>query len=145
MFNPFMHMALEQGEIAFQKGEVPVGAVIVKDNKVIAKAYNLRETENCAVSHAEIIAIKNACEALGTWRLDDCSIYVTLEPCIMCTGAILNARLKNVYYGSYDKNNAALEMVIHHLKPSVTPSVYGGIMENECNQLLEKFFNSIRK
>lgn len=94
----FMKKATEQGYLAYTKEEIPVGAVIVRDGKIISKAYNTREKSQVATHHAEILAIEKACKKLRSWRLDDCNLYVTLEPCPMCAGAIMNARIKNVYF-----------------------------------------------
>ena len=96
----FMRLALKEAQKAFDKEEIPVGAVIVKDGKVIAKAHNLKETKNSATSHAEILAIEKACKKLGSWRLLECDMYVTLEPCSMCAGALINSRIKKIYIGT---------------------------------------------
>ena len=101
----FMIEAYKQAQIAKSKGEVPIGAVIVLDNKIIARGYNKREKTQNAVNHAEIIAINKACKKLNSWRLDNCEIYVTLEPCLMCYGAILNARIKELYFGAKDNKS----------------------------------------
>ena len=132
---------------AFSKGEVPVGAVIVKDNKIISKAFNTREKDQIATHHAEVIAIEKACKKLSSWRLDDCDIFVTLEPCPMCAGAILNARIKNLYYAVKDENSGAISRFnllcdtlnhttnCHHLKE----------FEEENKSLIKNFFKSKRK
>ena len=98
MNQEYLKIAMDEAILAYQEGEIPIGAVIVKDNKVIAKAHNLKEQTKCATKHAEIIAIEEASSYLNDWRLNDCDMYVTMEPCIMCTGALIQARLKNVYY-----------------------------------------------
>ena len=100
-----MDVAYTQAQKAYKKGEVPIGAVVVKNNKIISKAYNNREKSQIAINHAEIIAIKKACKKLHSWRLDECDLYVTLKPCPMCAGAIVNSRIKTVYYGAEAKND----------------------------------------
>lgn len=126
--------------------EIPVAAVIVKDKKIIAAAVNKKEKNLDVTSHAEILALREAAKKLNSWRLDDCDLYVTLEPCPMCAWAIINSRIKNVYFGSYDLNYGALgskidlrEIVNSELK------VYGGIMEDECDRILENWFSNLRK
>lgn len=126
--------------------DVPVGAVVVKKGDVIATAHNERELDNDVTSHAEILAIRKAEQVLGNWRLDDCDLYVTLEPCPMCGWAILQSRIKNVYFGSYDTNYGAFFSKVDLRKFSTfTPNVYGGIMEKECDELLNSFFTDLRK
>lgn len=142
----FMKNALSEAEKALDKNEVPVGAVIVKNGKIIAKGHNTRESEKNALHHAEISAIDNACKALGGWRLCGCDIFVTLEPCVMCAGAIINARLDRVFYGAPDTKAGAFGSVAdlnifpfnHH------PEVMGGIMEKEAMSLLSEFFQKLR-
>lgn len=107
-----MKEAYKQAQKALLKDEVPIGAVIVKDGKIISRAYNLRETKQEATKHAEIIAIEKACRKLGTWRLEDCDLYVTLEPCVMCSGAIINARIRRVIYGASEKRWLALSQLL---------------------------------
>jgi len=133
-------------EIAKKAGsEIPVGAVIVKNGEIIASACNLKEQMNDVTAHAEILAIREAGEKLNNWRLNDCTMYVTLEPCPMCAWAIIQSRIKAVYFGSYDLNYGALNSKID-LRNIVDSKleVYGGIMEKECNELLEKFFEEVR-
>lgn len=126
--------------------DVPVGAVVVKNGDVIATAHNERELDNDVTSHAEILAIRKAEQVLGNWRLDDCDLYVTLEPCPMCGWAILQSRIKNVYFGSYDTNYGAFFSKVDLRKFSTfTTNVYGGIMEKECDELLNSFFTDLRK
>jgi len=125
--------------------DIPVGAVIVKDGKIIAKACNHKEKILDVTSHAEINAIREAEKQLGNWRLDDCEMYVTLEPCPMCAWAIIQSRIKTVYFGSYDTNYGALGSKIDLRKISNSPlKVYGGIKEEECNNLLKNYFTNIR-
>ena len=142
----FMRKALKEAEKAFDKGEVPVGCVIVKDNKIVARAHNQRETTQSALSHAEVIAIRKACKKLKTWRLENCDIYVTLEPCIMCSGAIINARIKRLIYGTLEPKFGAhqsltnvFELEVNH-KVEVIPQV----LAQESNQLLKTFFKNLR-
>ena len=146
MNTEYMKRALELAEIAFSEGEVPVGAVIVKDGKIIAEGRNRREQKKNALCHAEIEAIGNACETLHGWRLVGCELYVTLEPCPMCAGAIVNARVPKVYFGAYDLKNGCCGSVVDvfSFKESFRPECQGGIMEDECTELLKKFFKRLR-
>ena len=143
----YMEQAILLAKQAAAEGEIPVGAVIVKDGEVIATGRNCREKEQSALGHAEIEAIHNACKALGTWRLSDCEIYVTLEPCPMCAGAIINSRIKKVVFGAFDKWGGACDSVCNLLSMpfSSKPEVWAGIMEEECKELLEDFFKKVRK
>jgi len=126
-------------------GEIPVGAVIVKDGEVIAGAFNRKEELNDVTAHAEILAIREASKKLGRWRLDDCDMYVTLEPCPMCAWAIVNSRLKTVYFGSYDVNYGALGSCIDVRKLANSKmKVYGGIMEQDCDKILNEYFKELR-
>ena len=126
---------------------MPIGAVIVQNGKVLAKAYNTRNKSQNAINHAEILAISKACRKLKSWRLDDCDIYVTLEPCPMCAGAILNARIKNLYFGAYDKTSKTnlLESIMKDDRLNHKTEVFGGIMQDECSKLLSQFFAGKRK
>jgi len=144
----FMMLALRQAKIASKADEVPVGAVIVKNNEVIAKAHNLKEKKNCANFHAEMVAIERAAKKLNNWYLEDCELYVTLEPCVMCAGAIVNSRLKSVYFGAYDnKAGAAVSLynIFSDKRLNHTVEFLGGIMEEECALLLSDFFKKKRK
>jgi len=147
MQNPFMVEALKEARKAFDAGEIPVGAVIVKNGQIVARGHNLREREQNALLHAETVAIARACEALGRWRLSDCDIYVTLEPCAMCCGAIAQAKLRRVYFGAYDLkggfavSNAGL---LSHPALMHQAECYCGIMEDACGELLRDFFRTIR-
>ena len=148
MENKFMKIALEEANIAAQEGEMPVGAVIVKDGEVIAKGHNLRNVSHDPTLHAEIVAIRKAAEILSDWRLSDCDIYVTLEPCVMCSGAIINSRMNSVYFGAYDAEYGAAGGRIDLFSKSYfgsTTKVYGGIMEDECTSMLKDFFASLRE
>ena len=142
----FMERAVELAKYAASLGEVPVGAVIVKDGKIIAEGYNRREQKNNALSHAEIEAINNACNALGDWRLDGCTMYVTLEPCLMCAGAIANARIKEVVFGAYDLQMGCMDSVINLSALPIAPDteVYGGIKDDECKRLITDCFRQKR-
>ena len=136
----FMELALEQAKIAYKKSEIPIGCVIVKNGKVIAKAYNTREKSKSAIAHAEILAIDKACKKVKNWRLEDSDIFVSVEPCLMCMGAILNARIKNVYYGA--KNTSMTNVDIDYSKSILNHkvNVVAGIKEEECASLLKSFF-----
>lgn len=142
--NSFMSISINEAKKSGR--DVPVGAVVVKNGDVIATAHNERELDNDVTSHAEILAIRKAEQVLDNWRLDDCDLYVTLEPCPMCGWAILQSRIKNVYFGSYDTNYGAFFSKVDLRKFSTfTPNVYGGIMEKECDELLNSFFTDLRK
>jgi len=143
-----MEAAILEAKKSYQSGEVPVGAVIVKEGQIIGRGFNQKESTNDATAHAEIIAIKEACETLGSWRLDGCSMYVTLEPCPMCAGAILESRIKRVYIGEESDKSGAAGTVVDILNNSYLGSkteVYFGIMEEECKTLLEDFFENLRE
>jgi len=147
LFNPFMAEAVNEARLAANLGEIPVGAVIVQNDRIISRGHNLRETGKRATAHAEIVAIERACETLGRWRLDDCDLYVTLEPCPMCAGAIINARIRRVYFGAADEKAGAVGSVVDLLRKcpfNHSPEVYEGIMEDECKALLTVFFKNLR-
>jgi tRNA(adenine34) deaminase len=147
MEEKFMLLALDLAKKAQKKDEVPIGAVIVKDGKVIAKAFNLIERKQSATSHAEIIAINKACKKLKSWRLLDCEMYVTLEPCPMCAGAIANARIKKVYFGAYELKSGSAESKFKILTESgLNHSVeyQGGVMQEQCAQILKDYFKGKR-
>ena len=143
----FMKHAITRAKAAAKCGEVPIGAIIVKENKIISTGRNSRETKRNALNHAEIIAIDRACKKIGAWRLNDCTLYVTMEPCPMCAGAIVNSRIKRVVFGCYDKKAGALGSVFdlsqfplnHHFE------YIGGVLETECATLLSNFFTELRK
>ncbi len=147
MKNEFMLEALRLAELAFNEGEVPVGAVVTIGNKIIGRGRNRRETGKNALYHAEIEAIDEACKRLGGWRLWECDIYVTLEPCPMCAGAIINARFRNVYFGAYDNKNGACGSITNLFTEgfSYTPRFHGGFMEEECSEILSRFFRALRE
>lgn len=147
MDSRFMTRAIELAKIAGTQGEIPVGAVIVKNGEIIGEGYNMREQKNNALSHAEIEAINSACKKLGDWRLDGCTIYVTLEPCPMCAGAIINARIREVVFGAYDLSMGCMDSVTNlaNLPFAAGTTVYGGIKEDECKKMLTDFFEDVRK
>ena len=142
----FMHLALEQAHLAYQIGEVPVGAVVVKDGEIVGTGYNRRETDKNAVAHAELLAIDDACKRLGGWRLWECELYVTLEPCPMCAGAIINSRINRLIYGASDKKAGSVESVVRmfDLPYNHKPPYTAGVLEEECSQILKSFFREMR-
>lgn len=142
----FMTLALQIADEAAAEGEVPVGAVIVRDGEVVGTGRNHRESHKNALSHAELEAIDNACKRLGGWRLFDCTMYVTLEPCPMCAGAILNARIDRVVFGAYDSKAGSVSSVqkMYDLPYNHKPEVEGGFMEEECAEKLKAFFKNMR-
>ena len=142
----FMQEALRLAAEAAAGGEVPVGCVIVKDGVIVGAGRNRREEKKSTASHAEMEAIAQANAALGTWRLDDCDLYVTLEPCPMCAGAIVNARIRHVFYGARDREMGACGGVLNLFMESFphTPQLTGGILAEDCRQILSDFFQSIR-
>ena len=141
-----MKLALKQAKKAYKRDEVPVGAVIVKDGKVISKAYNLREKTNLATGHAEILAIQKANKKLKSWRLDSCTLYVTIEPCPMCAGAIIQSRIKEVVYGATDSKSGSHSSIINlfDLPYNHNVKVEKGIMEKECSEIVSSFFKQLR-
>lgn len=147
MSNKFMDKALKEAEKAYEKCEVPVGAVIVKDNAIIARAYNKREEKLSSLAHAEIECISKACKKLKTWRLEDCEMYVTLEPCAMCAGALTQARLKKVYIGAKDKKNGCVGSIANILEINTTHKVEYEYLDDfeECSYILKKFFKKLRR
>ncbi|MGL5245027.1 MAG: tRNA adenosine(34) deaminase TadA [Sarcina sp.] len=146
MVNEFMFLAYKEAEKAKEKGEVPVGAIIVRDNKVIAKAHNLVETMKDATAHAEILAIKKANKVLGNWRLSGCELYVTLEPCAMCAGAILLSRLSRLHIGTFDETTGACGSVINIVQnPNLNHFLdIKWYNFEECGEILTKFFKCRR-
>ncbi len=143
-----MKIALVEANIAAQQGEMPVGAVVVKDGEIIGVGYNIRNKQCDPTLHAEIVAIRQACEKISDWRLTDCDLYVTLEPCVMCSGAIINSRMRSVYFGAYDPEYGGAGGRIDLFSKAYfgsNTSVYGGIMEEECTTMLKDFFAELRK
>ena len=143
----FMREAIAEAELARREDEVPVGAVAVRDGVIIARAHNTREGTRCATHHAEILAIEAACRALGGWRLPGVTLYVTMEPCVMCAGAAVNARIGRIVYGTADKRFGALGSVtdIHALPLNHTFEVTGGVLGDETRELLTSYFRNKRK
>ncbi|MCL1859887.1 MAG: tRNA adenosine(34) deaminase TadA [Oscillospiraceae bacterium] len=146
-FEYFMEKALEQAEIAKNINETPVGCVIVENNKIIATGYNRRESDQNALAHAEIAAIKAACEKTGFWRLTECDLYVTLEPCPMCAGAIINSRIKRVIFGAFDKKSGAFGSVINlnDYPFNHKPDIISGVLEKKSGIILSEFFKDLRE
>lgn len=146
MNNEYMNLALKEAKKAYKKLEVPIGAVIVKDGKIIAKAHNLREKKQSSLAHAEILAIKEACEKLESWRLDGAELYVTLEPCAMCAGAITQARIKKVYFGAKDEKNGCVGSIANIFDDIKTTHKveYEYIENKECSDILSNFFKELR-
>lgn len=144
----FMKLAIEEAKKAERLGEVPIGAVIVKDNNVIASGYNLRETTQNAVTHAELLAIQQACEETGGWRLEGTTLYVTLEPCPMCSGAILLSRVERVVYGAVDPKAGCAGTLMNLLEDdrfNHRCEVVPGVLGDECGSMLTQFFRNIRQ
>ena len=142
-----MGLALEEARKAAALGEVPVGAVVARNGEVVAAAHNTRETEKNALHHAELLAIDAACKKLGGWRLWECELFVTLEPCPMCAGAILNARVSRVYFGARDREMGACGGVMNLFMEDFPhpPALVGGVLEEECARVLREFFRGLRK
>ena len=143
----FMKEALLEAQKAFEKGEVPVGAVIVRDGIIISRGHNLKETINQSFAHAEMLAISEACKVVGDWRLNDCEMYVTLEPCPMCLGALIQSRIMKLYYGAKDLKSGAVDSIINMLKFPWNHKfdVEEGILAYECEKILKDFFSELRK
>lgn len=147
MEEKFMREALKEAKKAYEKGEIPVGCVIVKDGQIIAKAHNLKETKFSAINHAEILAIQKACKKIQAWRLIGCEMYVTLEPCSMCAGAIIQSRIEKLYFGARDAKTGAAGSVLNLIKDyhfNHDVHIIGGILENECESILKQFFKELR-
>ena len=144
MEEKWMQEALKEAKKAYDKLEIPVGAVIVKDGKIIARAHNLKETKQLVTAHAEILAIQKASKKINNWRLIDCDLYVTLEPCEMCMGAIISSRIKNIYIGTLDPKKQQ-EINIEEFKEKYGVNIQVGIKQKECEYILKKFFQTLRK
>lgn len=148
MEQEFMKEALKEAKKAYKKLEVPVGVVIVKNGKIIARAHNEKEEKQDTTKHAEIIAIKRASKKIKNWRLTDCQMYVTLEPCSMCAGALINSRIQKVYIGAMDEKTGACGSVLNLLKDykfNHQVEIETGILETECENILKEFFKELRK
>ena len=146
MDEKWMKEALNEAQKAYDLGEVPIGCVIVHQGKIVGRGHNLRETTHNALAHAECLAIKQANMTLDSWRLDECDLYVTLEPCPMCAGAIINAKIDEVIYGAADPKGGAVDSKINLFAQNFNyrPAVYGGIKEEACRSLLQEFFEDKR-
>ena len=148
MQEKFMKEALKEAKKAYKKLEIPVGAVIVKDGKIIARGHNLKETKEDTTKHAEIIAIQKASKKLSEWRLIDCEMYVTLEPCSMCAGAIIQSRIKKIYIGTLDEKTGAVGSVLNLFEDYTfnhKVEVETGILKTDCENILKEFFKELRK
>src|SRR3989339_2073375 len=145
--NKYMKAALKEAEKAFLKDEVPVGAVVVYQNKIIARAHNLREKKQSFHAHAEFLAMMKAAKKIGSWRLEDCDIYVTMEPCPMCAGAMIQSRVKNLYYGAKDPKAGVSESIIHLFDLPFNHKVFveSGILAEESQNMLKAFFKKLRE
>lgn len=144
----YMKLAIEQAKKAEQIGEVPIGAIIVLNDEIIASAYNIRETSQLTLSHAEILAIEQANKRIGSWRLEDCTLYVTLEPCPMCAGAIVQSRMKRVVYGASDPKGGCAGTLMNLLQEprfNHQVEVCHGVLEKQCRLILKQFFKKLRK
>ncbi|MEH7130925.1 tRNA adenosine(34) deaminase TadA [Neobacillus drentensis] len=144
----FMREAIKEAKKAEERGEVPIGAVIVMEGKIVSRAYNLRENEQNAIAHAELLAIDQACKDIGSWRLEESTLYVTLEPCPMCAGAIILARVKKVVYGAADPKGGCCGTLMNLLgdeRFNHQSEVTSGVLEKECGQMLSDFFRGIRE
>ncbi|MBQ9124094.1 MAG: tRNA adenosine(34) deaminase TadA [Acholeplasmatales bacterium] len=143
----YMKEALKEAKKSLLTGDVPVGCVIVYDDKIIARGHNKREDKQQSLAHAEIVAINKACKKLGSWRLEDCTMYITLEPCVMCSGAIIQSRIPRVIYGAYDYRFGAHKSLINlfDVKFNHNVEISGGVLENECSIIIKDFFKELRE
>lgn len=144
----YMGLALEEAKLAYQEGEVPIGAILVHNDTIIARAHNQREKDHDATKHAELMVIQKACQILKRWRLSGTTLYVTIEPCPMCAGAIINSRVDRVVYGSYDSKAGAVESLFHvlsHASLNHAPEVISGIRAEECRAIIKDFFRMRRE
>lgn len=145
--NKYMAIAIENAKKALKNGEVPVGAVIVLNNEIIASSYNDRETNNNPSGHAEVLAINLAAKKINNWRLNDCTLYVTLEPCPMCSALIAESRIKRVVFGAYDPNKGAINRpynIFNEYYKNIDIEIRGGVLEKECQNVLDEFFKNKR-
>ena len=144
----YMQLALEEAKKAYQVGEIPIGAILVHEGQIISRHHNRRELDHDATAHAEILVIREACEILERWRLTGCTLYVTIEPCPMCAGAIINSRIDRVVYGSNDSKGGAVESlfnVLSHPRLNHEPEVVSGVLADECSQIMKDFFKERRQ
>ena len=144
----FMREALKEAKKAELIDEVPIGCVVVRDDKVVARGHNVRETKKTSLGHAEIVAIAKATKKLNKWRLEDCDIYVTLEPCIMCAGAIIQSRFKHVYFGAFDPKGGAFGSSINVLEAKDInhhPEIISGVLQDECSKIISQYFKHKRE
>ncbi len=144
----YMRIALGEGRMAYEKGEIPIGAVLVHGGCIIATGHNEREGNHDATAHAEMVVIRKACEQLKRWRLTGCTLYVTIEPCPMCAGAIINSRIDRVVYGSPDYKGGAVESlfnVLTHHGLNHEPEILSGVLNQECSEMMKSFFQERRK
>ena len=146
MDEKFMKAALKQAKLSLAQDEVPIGAVVVKDGQIIARAHNTRNKSKNATEHAELVAISRACKKLGDWRLAGCDLYVTLEPCVMCLGACFNARITNLYFGAYDASGNGCVPLAEAIGRTLNHEIVlqGGILQKQCSEILTEYFKSKR-
>ena len=147
MIEKYMDIAIKEAEKAYKRGDVPVGAVIIKYNKIIAKSYNKKQKKHISTRHAEIEVIEKACKKLNSWYLDDCEMYVTMEPCLMCAGAIIQSRIKTIYYGVKNEKfgcDESIEKILNNDKMNHHVTVYSGYKQEKIEKLLKAFFKQMR-
>jgi len=143
----FMSLAIDEARVAFSKGEIPVGALLVKDGEIVSRAHNMKESSHDPTAHAELLAIRDSSQIIGDWRLDDFTLYVTKEPCVMCAGVILNSRVRRLIYGCRDLKGGAVDSLFHLLddkRLSHKVEIIQGVLEEECSVLLRRFFLQLR-
>ena len=145
MQEKYMEIAIKEAEKAYKKNEVPVGCVIVKNNKILAKTHNLKENKHSALYHAELIAIKKVSKKLKNWRLIDCEMYITMQPCPMCASAIKQSRIKKIYYGTDNKNNNISNEILNENDINEKIEIIPYILEDKCKEIVQKFFEKQRK
>lgn len=145
MKEEYMKVALIEAKKAFEKGEIPIGCVIVKNNKIIAKTHNIKERKKCSLYHAELLAIKIASKKIKNWRLNECEMYITMEPCPMCSSAIKQSRIKKIYYGISNENNSISRKILQYNDINEKVEIESEILAEDCKQLVQKFFQNKRK
>lgn len=145
MKEEYMKIALIEAKKAFEKGEIPIGCVIVKNNKIIAKTHNIKERKKCSLYHAELLAIKIASKKIKNWRLNECEMYITMEPCPMCSSAIKQSRIKKIYYGISNENNSISRKILQYNDINEKVEIESEILAEDCKQLVQKFFQNKRK